>query len=97
MFELPTRLVEWSCALEAVDPARNVARAYQIRASRDLFGHTIVELRWGRIGTRGAGATISFESEDAAQRFIKRALSRRASAPRRCGAAYERIDQGRAS
>ncbi len=88
MFEPPTQLIDWRCALEAVDPARNAARAYRIQATRDLFGHTVVDLRWGRIGRRGAGLTVSFVSEEAAQCFIKRALAKRASAPRRIGVAY---------
>jgi predicted DNA-binding WGR domain protein len=89
MFDAPTQLVDWDCALEAIDDDRNIARAYRIRASRDLFGKIIVELRWGRIGRRGSGVTISFAQEDAAQRFIERTLAKRASAPRRIGVAYQ--------
>jgi predicted DNA-binding WGR domain protein len=88
MFDLPTSLVDYRCALEAVDRERNIARAYCIRATRDLFGHTVVELHWGRIGRRGAGLTVSFACEEAARRFIRRTLTRRASAPRRIGIAY---------
>jgi predicted DNA-binding WGR domain protein len=88
MFEMPTQLVNWDCALEAVDASRNMARSYRIQATRDLFGHTVVELRWGRIGQRGSGLTVSFTKEDAARRFIQRTLARRASAPRRIGISY---------
>ena len=88
MFDTPTQLIDYRCALEAVDRSRNIARAYRIQASRDLFGHTIVNLRWGRIGRRGAGLTVSFTDEEAARRFIQRALVKRASAPRRIGVAY---------
>lgn len=88
MFEPPTQLIDWRCKLEAADPARNIARAYRIQATRDLFGHTIVTLRWGRIGQHGAGLTVSFASEEAARRFIQRTLVKRASAPRRIGIAY---------
>lgn len=88
MFDMPTQLIDYRCALEAVDRSRNIARAYLIQTSRDLFGHTIVDLRWGRIGRRGAGLTVSFASEEAARRFIQRTLAKRASAPRRIGVAY---------
>ena len=73
MFEPPTQLIDYRCASEAIDQGRNIARAYCIHAARDLFGHVIVELRWGRIGRQGAGLTVSFASEDAARRFIQRA------------------------
>jgi predicted DNA-binding WGR domain protein len=88
MLEPPTKIVDWRCDLEAVDRDRNVARAYRIVATRDLFGHIVVELRWGRIGRRGAGLTVSFACEEAARRFIHRTLVKRASAQRRIGVGY---------
>ncbi len=88
MSELPTKLIDYDCSLRAIDEDRNVARAYSIHSSRDLFDHIIVALRWGRIGCRGAGLTVSFVCEDAAMRFIDRTLARRATAPRRIGVAY---------
>jgi predicted DNA-binding WGR domain protein len=88
MFDMPTQLIDYRCALEAVDLSRNIARSYRIEARRDLFGHTVVNLRWGRIGRRGAGLTVSFSDEDAARRFIRRTLAKRAAAPRRIGIAY---------
>jgi predicted DNA-binding WGR domain protein len=39
--------------LEAIDRPRNIARRYAIALSQDLFGSSIVEYSWGRIGTRG--------------------------------------------
>ena len=39
--------------LEAVCGERNIARRYTVALSRDLFGASIVEFAWGRIGTRG--------------------------------------------
>ena len=93
MFEYPTQLIDHRCELEAVDERRNIARAYHIVATRDLFGHVIVALRWGRIGKRLAGLTVSFETECAASRFIQRALAKRASAPRRIGVDYCCVDR----
>jgi predicted DNA-binding WGR domain protein len=92
MFKPPTQLVDWCCALEAVDAKRNIARAYHIQASQDLFGHVIVALRWGRIGRTRSGITVSFSSDAAAHKFIERTLGKRASAPRRIGVAYMQVN-----
>lgn len=80
---LPCRL-----HLRAINPERNVAREYLLDVQPDLFGHWIVELRWGRIGTRGQCRTLSFEHTDAASRFVGHNLARRRGAHRRIGAAY---------
>jgi predicted DNA-binding WGR domain protein len=77
--------------LQAIDPARNIARAYSIEAQRDLFGHWIVALGWGRIGTRGQSRTLSFVHERDAARFIRTTLTRRASARRRIGVDYAKV------
>jgi predicted DNA-binding WGR domain protein len=74
--------------LQAIDPSRNIARAYSIDARRDLFGHWIVALGWGRIGTSGQSRTLSFVHERDATRFIRTTLTRRASAKRRIGVDY---------
>ncbi|NJM34504.1 MAG: WGR domain-containing protein [Rhodomicrobium sp.] len=39
--------------LQAVNKRRNIARCYIIETAQDLFGHWIVILRWGRIGSMG--------------------------------------------
>jgi predicted DNA-binding WGR domain protein len=88
MLEVPTQLVDWRCDLEARDSARNIARAYRVSATQDLFGHWIVDLSWGRIGTAGSGLSVSFACPIAARRFVERTLARRASAPRRLGVEY---------
>jgi predicted DNA-binding WGR domain protein len=93
MFDMPTTLIDYCCTLEAVNRDYNVARSYRIRATRDLFGHTIVDLRWGRIGRHSAGLTVSFACEEAARRFIRKVLAKRASAPARIGVAYTVIDE----
>jgi predicted DNA-binding WGR domain protein len=74
--------------LQAVDPARNIARSYEIKASLDLFGHWIVELNWGRIGTRGQGRRVSFEDALEATCFVHGTLIRRANAKHRIGVPY---------
>ena len=74
--------------LQATDPARNIARRYAIEASLDLFGHWIIQVSWGRIGTRGQNSTVSFEKYHDARSFVRRTLGRRASAKKRIGVAY---------
>ncbi|WP_333574043.1 WGR domain-containing protein [Sphingomonas sp.] len=91
MLDLPTKLIEWRCELEARCTARNVARSYEITVSKDLFGRWVVDLAWGRIGAVGARLRVSFESPDAARQFVEKTLARRASAPRRIGAEYQLV------
>jgi predicted DNA-binding WGR domain protein len=77
-----------SISLRAVNPARNIARHYQIELSRDLFGLWVVDCRWGRIGTVGR-----------ARRFLPRTgtgtslyaglIRRRIAARRRIGVPYQ--------
>jgi predicted DNA-binding WGR domain protein len=74
--------------LQAIDQARNVARDYQIEACLDLFGHWIVALHWGRIGTRGQSRVVSFAAEQLARRFVGATLVKRRSAKKRIGVAY---------
>lgn len=77
--------------LEAIDPDRNVARGYGILQSQDLFGATIVEFSWGRIGTRGQSRRLSFPDVDKAGNFVEQLLRRRASAQKRIGVCYREV------
>jgi len=77
--------------LEAVCAERNVARRYTVALSRDLFGASTVEFGWGRIGTKGQRRAVSFAGEDAAARFARQLLRRRASAPKRIGLPYREV------
>ena len=77
--------------LEAVCAERNIARRYTVALSRDLFGASIVEFAWGRIGTRGQGRMVSFANADEAARFASQLLRRRASAPKRIGVPYREV------
>jgi predicted DNA-binding WGR domain protein len=80
---LPSRI-----HLQAIDPARNIARDYRIEATTDLFGHVIVELHWGRIGTKGQWRALSFAETKDATRFVQAVLARRKRAKSRIGVAY---------
>lgn len=77
--------------LEAVYAERNIARRYVIEASCDLFGATIVEYSWGRIGQRGQSRKLSFVDSARADRFVKTLLTRRRSSHRRIGVAYREV------
>lgn len=77
--------------LEAVDRPRNVARRYAIATSADLFGATIVQFAWGRIGARGQSRTVSFVDQAEADRFVRQLLRRRAGAKARIGVAYREV------
>jgi predicted DNA-binding WGR domain protein len=77
--------------LQAIDPARNIARDYQIEVTTDLFGHIIIALCWGRIGTKGQSRVVSFTGEQSAQQFIRSTLIKRKSAKRRIGVAYRNV------
>ena len=87
---LPTQETPLPCRINlcALDPERNIAREYYIEATSDLFGHWIIELRWGRIGTRGQTRSLSFDRQDAAQKFIRQTLVRRSGAKKRIGVPY---------
>ncbi|MGB3472079.1 MAG: WGR domain-containing protein [Erythrobacter sp.] len=73
---------------QAVDPQRGIARDYQLIITQDLFGWTIVERQWGRIGTKGQSIRNSFPDPIRAQRFANTIRRRRASAKSRIGVAY---------
>ncbi len=74
--------------LAAVDADRNVRRSYLITRSRDLFGSHLVTWAWGRLGGRHSHRSCAFGDEEAAIRFTRQLLARRASAPKRIGVSY---------
>ena len=76
---------------QAVDAARNIARDYRLSVTPDLFGWTIVERQWGRIGSAGQSARDSFSEPEAARRFVDAIRARRRSAKARIGVAYRAV------
>ena len=89
---LESSLSEAHLRLQAVAPARNVARDYHIRLSRDLFGFWLVDAAWGRIGGARNGNRHSFADPAQALAHIRALLVRRAGAPRRIGVAYRLVE-----
>jgi predicted DNA-binding WGR domain protein len=74
--------------LEACAPALRCHRVYEIAVARDLFGVLIADMTYGRIGTVGRTKSRSFTCIEDAASVIDACLRRRATLPRRLGAAY---------
>jgi predicted DNA-binding WGR domain protein len=75
-----------SIYLRRVDPARNMARFYELQVEIDLFGYTPLTRRWGRIGRAREGQQRIDEhvSEEAAAQALEqlaRAKTRRGYEP----------------
>jgi hypothetical protein len=75
--------------LEARDPERGHFRAYRINAGTDLFGDWLVDVTFGRIGSRGRTVRYVAGDEAAARKIVRQCLQRRATAPRRIGIGYQ--------
>jgi predicted DNA-binding WGR domain protein len=78
--------VRRSVYLRRVDPARNMARFYELQVEIDLFGYVLLVRRWGRIGRTGEGQHLIDEhvSEEAAAQALEaltRAKTRRGYEP----------------
>lgn len=76
---------------QAIDPARNIARNYILHTSTDLFGWTVIEQRWGRIGTRGQSKRTAFRDPFFAAQRIREIQSRRANSKARIGMSYRLV------
>ncbi|WP_424934757.1 hypothetical protein [Amaricoccus macauensis] len=78
----------FECDLEARLPACNLARAYHVVVSRDLFGMFVVEVTFGRIGAPGRNLRYAVDEIGAVRARVRQVLRRRLTAPRRLGTAY---------
>ena len=79
-------------------PATRRFRAYRIDAGTDLLGDWLVDVTYGRIGSRGRTVRYVADDEAAARKIIRHCLQRRATAPKRIGVPYqvrELADPGR--
>jgi hypothetical protein len=79
--------------LEACDPARGRFRTY-IDAGTDRFGDWLVDVTYGRIGSRGRLVRHVAAVEGDARRIVRHRLRRRATAPRRIGGPYRLCEIG---
>jgi hypothetical protein len=75
--------------LDACDPTRRCWRAYRIEAGTDLLGDWLVDVTYGRIGSRGRTVRHVARDEADARRIVRHCLQRRATAPKRIGVAYQ--------
>ena len=85
-------MVDGRIVLRAIERERNVYRSWMCSVGRDLFGDLVVSVRYGRTGTDGQTIRYAMADEGSAERFLLKALRRRAGAERRCGAAYRVVE-----
>ena len=78
--------------LEARDPVKGHYRAYRLEAGTDLLGAWLVDITYGRIGTRGRCVRYVVGSATEAKQVVKQALRRRSSAKRRIGTSYRFLE-----
>jgi predicted DNA-binding WGR domain protein len=85
-------LVDRRIVLRAIDRERNVHRSWMCSIGRYLLGDLVVSVTFGRAGTDGRTIRYAMADEGSAERFLLKALTRRAGAERRCGAAYRVVE-----
>jgi len=78
----------FSATLEAKDASLGRFRSYHVEAGTDLLGDWLVDVTYGRIGTRGRRIRYVATDESDARKHVKDSLRRRSSAKRRIGVAY---------
>jgi hypothetical protein len=85
-------LAAFHARLEARDPARGRFRSYRIDAGIDLLGDWLVEVTYGRIGSKGRHIRHLANGEAEARKIVRHCLQRRSTAPRRIGVGYRLLD-----
>ena len=78
----------FSVSLEACDPALGRFRAYRMEAGIDLFGAWLVDVTYGRIGSRGTSRRYVADDETGVRKIIRHHLRRRTTAKKRIGVSY---------
>jgi predicted DNA-binding WGR domain protein len=78
----------FTALLAARNPALGRFRSYRLEAGPDLFGAWLVQITYGRIGTRGRSTRYSAPDEAQARKLVRRSLRRRATAKERIGVSY---------
>src|SRR5271168_2447333 len=79
----------FTATLQACDPSLGRFRAYCIEAGTDLLGDWLVDVTYGRIGTRGRTIRQAVQDEAAAKKLVSQHLRRRATARKRIGVDYQ--------
>ena len=88
-------LAETTIGLEARNPLANRMRRGSVEVGQDLLGMWLVDVEFGRIGSKGRRLQHVFLDEPAAQAYVRQALRRRARAPARIGVAYRCVHSSR--
>ena len=63
-------------------------RSYRLEAGPDMFGAWLVDVTYGRIGTRGRRLRYVVGNEAEARKLVHKNLRRRATARKRIGVPY---------
>ena len=90
--DLPITCDNSFVSLQAHCHRKNIARSWQLDVRSDLFGWIIVTWQWGRIGRCTTTKSAAFADADHAQRFARKLLARRDSAPNRIGVPYVTVE-----
>lgn len=90
-------LAETRIGLEARNPLANRMRRWSVEIGQDLLGMWLVDIEFGRIGSKGRRLRHAFFDEPAAKAYVGRALHRRATAPARIGVAYRCVHSSRSA
>jgi len=77
--------------LEAHSEERNHHRRYELAVGRDLFGHWVVTVRYGRVGQPLREIQFGSPDSESARSLVHARLRRRLSAPRRIGCGYRMV------
>jgi predicted DNA-binding WGR domain protein len=81
-------LAETTIELEARNPDLNRMRRWKVELGQDLLGMWVVDVAFGRIGSRGRTIRHVFASQRAAHTYVGTRLRRRRTALARIGVAY---------
>lgn len=78
--------------LQARSPERNTSRAYSLWLGQDLFGNWVIQVIYGRIGSKGITKVYVFPSREEVYQRLKLILRRRASSQKRLGCSYKLVE-----
>ncbi len=78
-------------ALEAHSDERNHHRRFEVAVGRDLLGHWVVTVRYGRVGQPLREMQFGSPDPEQARTIVHERLRRRLSAPRRIGCGYRMV------
>lgn len=79
----------FTATLVACDPAQGRFRAYCIEAGTDLLGDWLVDVTYGRIGSRGRIVRHVAADEAEARKIVRLCLQRRGTARKRIRVGYQ--------